>query len=180
MELRRDAGLAAADAALRIEAIARERGGVGTTGVLRLEHGFHTAVEGEAEMVADLRHGDADDLAAMLDGARDAVADAAAARECASAEEEIWRIEPLAFDPELVELARESCRLAAGAERELTSGALHDAAEVSRHVPTAMLFVPSIHGLSHTEREDTDEADLAKGIEALGLLSNRVLERLAG
>ena len=59
MELRRDAGLAAADAALRIEGIGREHGGVATTGVLRLEPGIPTAVAGKAELVADLRHRDA-------------------------------------------------------------------------------------------------------------------------
>ena len=168
MELRRDAGLAAADAALRIEGIGREHDGVATTGVLRLDPGIPTAVAGEAELVADLRHRDAGELAAMLAEARAAIDDCAVARECSTAEEEIWRIEPLAFDPQLVEYARDACRIASGTERELTSGALHDAAEVSRHVPTAMIFVPSLGGLSHTEREDTDEADLATGIEAFG------------
>jgi hydantoinase/carbamoylase family amidase len=175
MELRRDAALAAADAALRIEAIGREHDGVATTGALRLDPGIPTAVAGEAELVADLRHRDALELASMLAAARAAVDDSAAARECSVSSEEIWRIEPLAFDPELVELARHACRVAGGAERELTSGALHDAAEVSRRVPTAMLFVPSVAGLSHTEREDTDEADLRKGIEAFGALANEVL-----
>jgi N-carbamoyl-L-amino-acid hydrolase len=175
MELRRDAGLAAADAALRIEAVGREHDGVATTGVLRLEPGIPTAVAGAAELVADLRHRDAGELAAMLDEARGVVEDAAGARGCAVTEEPIWRIEPIAFDPELVELARDACRRASGAERELTSGALHDAAEVARTIPTAMVFVASIGGLSHTEREDSSEADLLTGIEAFGLLANRVL-----
>jgi allantoate deiminase len=175
MELRRDAGLAAADAALRIEAIAREHDGVGTTGVLRLDPGIPTAVAGGAELVADLRHRDAGELAAMLDETRGVVADAGAARECDVGEEEVWRIEPLAFDPGLVEQARHACREVSGTERELTSGALHDAAEVSRSTPTAMVFVPSLGGLSHTEREDTSEADLATGIEVFGLLANRVI-----
>jgi N-carbamoyl-L-amino-acid hydrolase len=175
MELRRDAGLAAADAALRIEGVAREHDGVATTGVMRLDPGIPTAVAGGADLVADLRNRDGDALEAMLAAARDAVTDSAEARECSVEVEEIWRIEPLAFDPELVEHARAACGRASGTERELTSGALHDAAEVSRHVPTAMIFVPSLGGLSHTTREDTDEADLATGIEAFGLLANRVL-----
>jgi N-carbamoyl-L-amino-acid hydrolase len=177
MELRRDAGLAAADAALRIEGIAREHDGVATTGVMRLEPGIPTAVAGAAELVADLRHRDAGELEAMLTETRDVVADAAGARECSVATEPIWRIEPLAFDPELVEHARHACREVSGGERELTSGALHDAAEVSRSTPTAMVFVPSLGGLSHTEREDTSEADLATGLEAFGVLANRVLSR---
>ena len=175
MVLRRDAGLAAADAALRIEGVAREHDGVATTGVLRLEPGIPTAVAGRAELVADLRHPDAGQLKAMLAATREIAADAAGARECELSEEPIWRIEPLAFDPELVEDARHACREAAGVERELTSGALHDAAEVSRVMPAAMLFVPSLRGLSHTREEDTPESDLIAGIEAFGLLANRVL-----
>src|SRR5215210_7608347 len=66
MELRRDAGLAAADAALRIEAVGREHDGMATTGVLRLEPGVPTAVAGEAELIADLRHPDGAVLATML------------------------------------------------------------------------------------------------------------------
>ena len=62
-----------------------------------------------------------------------------------------------------------------GSDRVLTSGALHDAAEVARVVPTAMVFTPSIGGLSHTPAEDTSDEDLAVAIEAFGLLANRVL-----
>jgi allantoate deiminase len=175
MELRRDAGLAAADAALRIEAIAREHDGVATTGVLRLEPGIPTAVAGAAELAADLRHRDACRLASMLEQAVAAVDDSAAARGCDARREPIWRIEPIAFDPELVELARDACRRVTGSERELVSGALHDAAEVARVLPAAMIFVPSVGGISHAREEDTGEADLAAGIEAFGLLANRVL-----
>jgi beta-ureidopropionase / N-carbamoyl-L-amino-acid hydrolase len=57
----------------------------------------------------------------------------------------------------------------------MTSGALHDAAEVSRVVPAAMLFCPSKAGLSHAAGEDTDEADLRVAIEAFGTLADRVL-----
>ena len=59
MDMRRDAGLAAASTALAVETIARELGGVGTTGVLRLEPGIPTAVAGRAELLVDLRHGEA-------------------------------------------------------------------------------------------------------------------------
>jgi N-carbamoyl-L-amino-acid hydrolase len=175
MEHRRDAALAAADAALRIEAIAREHDGVATTGVLRLDPGIPTAVAGGAELIVDLRHPRADALAEMLSQVREVVADSAGARECGLVQEEIWRIEPIAFDPKLVEEAVGACRQVTGSERRMTSGALHDAAEVARVIPVAMIFVSSIGGLSHAAREDTDEADLAAGIEAFGLLANRVL-----
>jgi hydantoinase/carbamoylase family amidase len=175
MELRRDAGLAAADAALRIEAIGREHDGMATTGVLRLEPGIPTAVAGEAELVADLRHAEVGELAGMLADVRAVVSDAAAARECRSEAEVIWRIDPIPFDDDLVREARAACAQISGEDRPLTSGALHDAAEVARVLPAAMVFCPSIDGLSHAKEENTSDEDLAAGIEAFGLLANRLL-----
>jgi N-carbamoyl-L-amino-acid hydrolase len=57
----------------------------------------------------------------------------------------------------------------------MTSGALHDAAEVARAVPAAMLFCPSKAGISHAKEEDTEEPDLIAAIEAFSLLANEVL-----
>jgi N-carbamoyl-L-amino-acid hydrolase len=49
----------------------------------------------------------------------------------------------------------------------MPSGARHEATNVARHRPVAMLFVPSINGISHAFAEDTDEADLVTGLEVL-------------
>jgi hydantoinase/carbamoylase family amidase len=175
MDRRRDAGLAAADAALRVERLPALEGGVATTGALRLEPGIPTAVAGGAELLVDLRNPDAEALARMLDGAVQAVAEAAAERGCEVAAEPVWRIEPIAFDPDLVAAARESCREATGSDRVLASGALHDAAEMARVLPAAMIFSPSIGGISHAAEEDTSEEDLAAAIEAFGALAARAL-----
>jgi hydantoinase/carbamoylase family amidase len=175
MDRRRDAGLAAADAALRIERIGRNRGGMATTGALVLRPGIATAVAGEAELLMDLRHPDAGELASMLEEARAAGQEAAAERECEFSSERVWSIEPVPFDPGLVDQARAACREVTGSDLVLTSGALHDAAEAARVVPTAMVFCPSIGGISHAREENTDEADLLGAIEAFGLLANRVL-----
>jgi hypothetical protein len=51
------------------------------------------------------------------------------------------------------------------------SGALHDAAEMARHLPAAMMFAPSTRGISHAKEEDTPEADLARAIDAFGRLA---------
>jgi N-carbamoyl-L-amino-acid hydrolase len=176
MEMRRDAGLAAARLALRVEEIAREHGGVGTTGVLRVEPGIPTAVPGRAELVVDLRHGDAGPLAAMLADVREAARadarDAARTHAVDVTEDEIWRIEPIPFDERLVAAALE----AAGTGRQLASGALHDAAEMARHVPTAMMFTSSTNGLSHAPEEDTPEEHLTQAIAAFGSLTKQVLQ----
>jgi hydantoinase/carbamoylase family amidase len=171
MDARRDAGLAAAETALRVEEIAREAGGVGTTGSLRLGPGVVTAIPGEAEISVDLRHPDAGSLASMLAATREAAAKAAAGRGCELAERRIWGIEPIAFDPGLVDRARLACERVTGTGEVLASGALHDAAEMARRVPTAMIFAPSRGGVSHSREEDTPEAELAVAIEAFAVLA---------
>jgi N-carbamoyl-L-amino-acid hydrolase len=175
MDRRRDAGLTAAEAALRIEEIASRHHGVATTGGLTLRPGIPTAVPGESELLVDLRHPEADELAAMLAEAQAACREVGAGRGCELVVAPVWRIEPISFDRDLVSLAREACAETAGSDRVLTSGALHDAAEVARIRPAAMVFCPSTRGISHAREEDTPEADLAAAIEAFGLLANRVL-----
>ncbi|HEU0024496.1 MAG TPA: Zn-dependent hydrolase [Thermoleophilaceae bacterium] len=167
MDMRRDAGLAAAATALAVEELASRHGGVGTCGAMGLEPGVVTAVPGVAELAVDLRHAAGEPLAAMLEDARRAARTAASAHGCALAEHAIWRIEPIAFDQRLVE--------AIDTDRTLVSGALHDAAEMARHVPTAMVFAPSTGGLSHTKEEDTPEPHLERAIEAYGDLALRVI-----
>ncbi len=175
MGARRDAGLAAAAAALQVEAIAVEGGGVGTVGVLELEPGTPTVIPGTAEMVVDLRHPDREPLAQMLEEVRGALASSAEERRCELGEEPVWRIEPISFDPELVEKAREACEEVTGTGFGLTSGALHDAAEVARRLPAAMIFCRSAGGISHSPKEDSAEPDLRAAIEAFGLLAGRCL-----
>lgn len=175
MDRRRDAGLAAAEAALAVERVPIAHGGVATTGELQLRPGIATAVPGEARLTVDLRNENPLDLARMVAGARAAAHAAAAGRNCDVAESQVWRIEPRPFDPGIVELARAACEAATGHRAELTSGALHDAAEVARVLPAAMMFAPSIGGLSHAAEEDTREEDLTLAIHAFGDLAARVL-----
>jgi hydantoinase/carbamoylase family amidase len=177
MGQRRDAGLAAAEAALRIEGVAERNHGVATTGALALRPGIPTAVAGEAELMVDLRNPDAGALSTMLDEALGIAELAAEKRRCDLENELVWRIEPIPFDEQLVSLAQETVAEIGGRKEPLTSGALHDAAEVARVVPAAMLFVPSIAGISHAKEEDTSDADLAVGIEAFGAVANAALSR---
>jgi hydantoinase/carbamoylase family amidase len=170
MDARHDAGLAAAAAALLVEEIAVAEGGVGTVGEMSYEPGIPTAVPGRASIVVDLRNQSTEALARMLQATREAVAAAAAERGCEVSEEPIWRIEPIAFNPELVASAREACEQVTGTAYELPSGALHDAASMAPRVPTAMVFSPSIAGVSHAPEEDTPEPDLVAAIETFGSL----------
>jgi N-carbamoyl-L-amino-acid hydrolase len=175
IDRRRDAGLAAAGTALLVEEIGRRHGGVATTGALALHPGVATAIAGEAELTVDLRNPDAEALAAMLADTRAEAERIADRRGCALDGQPVFAIEPIGFDPELVAAARHACAEATGSDRVLASGALHDAAEVARVLPAAMIFCSSAGGISHAREENTPEADLVAGIEALGLLVNRVL-----
>jgi N-carbamoyl-L-amino-acid hydrolase len=172
MDVRRDAGLAAAAAALRVEEIAVAEEGVGTVGEIDFGPGIPTAVPGRASMIVDLRNRSAEALAGMLEQTREAVAASAAERGCEVSEEPVWSIEPIAFDPDLVALAAEACERATGTTYGLASGALHDAASMAPHLPTAMVFSPSIGGVSHAPEEDTAEPDLRAAIEVFGELVN--------
>jgi N-carbamoyl-L-amino-acid hydrolase len=94
--------------------------------------------------------------------------------------EKIWSIEPILFDERLIELADESIREVAGTSHRLPSGPLHDAAEVARSgIPTVMVFVQSLRGLSHTRLEDTKEEHLELSVRALDRLTTKALEMFA-
>jgi N-carbamoyl-L-amino-acid hydrolase len=173
MDARHDAGLAAAATALRVEEIALAESGVGTVGEIDFEPGIPTAVPGRASMVVDLRNRDVDALGRMLEAIREAVAACVAERGCQVSEEPVWSIDPIGFDPELAALAREACEGVTGTAYELPSGALHDAASMAPHLPTAMVFSPSIAGISHAPEENTAEPDLKAAIEAFGDLVER-------
>jgi len=176
MSMRRDAGLAAAECATTLAALPGKHGGVATTGELRLEPGISTAVAGGAHLSCDLRNLNVESLGAMLAGARIAAKDAAHEHGCTLSEEKIFRIAPTTFDPELVAKARDAATETTGASFALTSGALHDAAQVARVIPAAMMFCPSRGGLSHAHEEDTAEDDLRAAIDAFGALVAKVLK----
>jgi hydantoinase/carbamoylase family amidase len=175
MDARRDAALAAAEAALHVERVALAHGGVGTTGSLALTPGVVTAVAGGSELSVDLRHPEPEALADMLSEVLAGAAAIADHRRCVFGGGPVWRIDPIPFDPELVELAATSCSTRGGRATAIPSGALHDAAELARRVPTAMIFCASRGGISHAKEEDSSEADLMVGIEAFGDLAGAAI-----
>ena len=144
--------------------------------------GIVTSVVETAEQLLDQRHLDAATLA------RDARAGEARRRERFAREENIeveweriWQIEPILFDETLIELADEAIREVAGTSHRLPSGPLHDAAEVARAgIPTVMLFVQSLRGLSHTKLEDTKPEHLELSVQALDRLASKTIARLRG
>jgi N-carbamoyl-L-amino-acid hydrolase len=180
MDKRRDALAGAAKLALEIRPIAAEvgEGAVCTSGGVVCKPGIVTSVVETAEQLLDQRHLKAESLARLLSLAKDASERFAREEDVEVAWERIWSIEPILFDEQLIELADESIREVSGASHRLPSGPLHDAAEVARAgVPTVMLFVQSLRGLSHTKLEDTKSEHLALSVQALDLLTSKTLER---
>jgi N-carbamoyl-L-amino-acid hydrolase len=142
--------------------------------------GIVTSVVETAECLLDQRHLDATQLAEMLSNAEAASRRIAAEENIAVEWGKIWSIEPIPFDERLLELADESIREITGASHRLPSGPLHDAAEVARAgIPTVMLFVQSLRGLSHTKLEDTTEEHLELAVQALDRLTTKALEASA-
>jgi hydantoinase/carbamoylase family amidase len=183
MDQRRDALAGAAKLALHLREIARETGAgaVCTSGGVVCRPGIVTSVVETAEQLLDQRHLDGTKLASMLDAAKQA-SDRFADEERIEVEfERIWSIEPILFDETLIGFCDEAIREVAGASHRLPSGPLHDAAEVSRAgVPTVMLFVQSLRGLSHTKLEDTKPEHLELAVKALDRLATKTIDWVAG
>jgi N-carbamoyl-L-amino-acid hydrolase len=182
MDKRRDALAGAARLELEIREIAKRtgEGAVCTVGGVVTKPGIVTSVVETAECLLDQRHLDAAKLAAMLDEAKSASQRFAQEEDIEVEWERIWNIEPILFDEPLIELADESIKEVAGTSHRLPSGPLHDAAEVARAgIPTVMLFVQSLRGLSHTKLEDTKEEHLELAVQALDRLATKTIDRTA-
>ena len=178
MAQRRDALAGAAKLALEIRPIAAEvgDGAVCTCGGVVCKPGIVTSVVETAEQLLDQRHLDADKLARMLQLAKDASERFAAEEDVEVSWERLWQIQPILFDERLIELADEAVREVAGTSHRLPSGPLHDAAEPARiGIPTVMLFVQSLRGLSHTKVEDTKEEHIELSVQALDRLASKAL-----
>jgi len=179
MNRRRDAFLAAARMSPEIYAIAGRSGGVCTIGSCTTKPGIVTSVVEECRITLDQRHLDPAALARMLAEAREAAGRFAAEGRVSAAWERLWRIEPVPFDPALIGLCDEAIRETCGTAHRLPSGPLHDAAEVARAgVPTVMMFVQSLHGISHNKIEDTREDHLELCIRAFDRLAEKAMARI--
>jgi hydantoinase/carbamoylase family amidase len=182
MDKRRDALAGAAKLALDIRRIAAETGdgAVCTSGGVVCRPGIVTSVVETAEQLLDQRHLDAGKLASMLAEARTASERFAQEERIDVEFERIWSIEPILFDETLIGFAEEAIADVAGTSHRLPSGPLHDAAEVSRAgVPTVMVFVQSLRGLSHTKLEDTKEGHLELSVAALDRLASKTVDWIA-
>ena len=178
MNARRDALAAAAKLALEIRTIAgKHADAVCTMGSVKTFPGIVTAVVGRCEVTLDQRDLDATILGQMYREAQEASHRFATEEHCTVNWSRLWSIEPVPFHPHLLDLCEQAVRETSGTSHRMPSGPLHDAAEVSRAgIPTVMMFVQSLKGISHNRIEDTKAEHLEMSIVALDRLVSKTME----
>ncbi|NDH63076.1 MAG: Zn-dependent hydrolase [Alphaproteobacteria bacterium] len=175
MRLRRDAGYLAASVNLFARKLAWDMGGnqVATVGALSLRPNLINVVPNRAVFAVDLRNTDEARLKEAEARVAAHIAEVAAAERVEVKADVLARFEPVIFESKLVDRVEHHARALSLSTRRMPSGAGHDAQMMQRLCPTAMIFVPSVAGLSHNVKEHTEAADLAAGAQ---VLANLMLE----
>jgi acetylornithine deacetylase/succinyl-diaminopimelate desuccinylase-like protein len=151
-------------------------GGVCTIGSCTTKPGIVTSVVEECRITLDQRHLDASALAKMLHEAKAASEKFAREGNVKVTWERLWQIAPRPFNDELIAFCGDAIRETCGESHRLPSGPLHDAAEVAfAGVPTVMMFVQSLHGISHNKIEDTKEEHLEMCVTAFDKLAEKTI-----
>lgn len=167
MAIRADAGLAAAKLAVAIDstfpAVASPRS-VWTVGRIALDPGAPSIIPGRAEMLFQFRDADMGVLARMEQQLEELVAEADEAGPCRITLQAIRKGEPARMDERFQSVLETAAAVhAPGGVTRMPSGAIHDAARLATRMPSAMMFVPSIGGISHHWTENTSNEDIVRG-----------------
>jgi hydantoinase/carbamoylase family amidase len=176
MYLRCDAFAGAARIALALRDEARGREGVtANVGKISVEPGGANVVPGVADFTIDVRAAKAAGLAELERVVQETVTRIAAEENLEFDLQPTFSLEPLELDPELVDAVERAARTKGASAKRLPSGAGHDAMLVGRHVPAAMIFVPSRGGISHSRDEYSHPSHVEVG---MGVLAATLRESL--
>ena len=175
MRLRRDAGYIAASVNVFARKLAWEMGGhqVATVGAVSLRPNLINVVPNRAVFTVDLRNTDEEKLKQAEARLAAHIADTARQERVEVEAKVLARFEPVIFDSGLVDRVERHAQALGFSTRRMPSGAGHDAQMMQRICPTAMIFVPSVAGLSHNVKEHTEPDDLVAGAQ---VLANLMLE----
>lgn len=169
MALRHDAGYCAAAIGAFVRALTAELGGnqVGTVGAIDLQPNLINVIARTARVTVDLRN--TDEAILQTAEARVAAFLAGLANDegVTIESDRLARFEPVTFDTGTVHLIADIAGDLGYATRRMSSGAGHDAQMMARLCPTAMIFVPSVDGISHNVAEHTAPEDLEAGANVL-------------
>lgn len=174
--MRRDPTLAASRMAIEIREMGLAHDAFTTVGVWRVSPSVPTAVNSTTEFSVDMRHLSRDTLDALVAGL-DALVERIATDENVEVDVDVlWSIDPIAFEPDLIDFAADAVEAASGTRQIMPSGPMHDSAEMAiAGVPTIMMFVRSLLGLSHTHVEDSNQADIEMGVAAFDELVRKMI-----
>ncbi|MDY0292275.1 MAG: M20 family metallo-hydrolase [Desulfuromonadaceae bacterium] len=169
MHMRRDALAGAAEVVLAVEEIARNAGGsgVGTVGVLEVEPGAMNVVPGRTHLQIDLRDTNMEAktrAGAELQHRIECIAQARSLDLCIKT---LSNDQPILLDTPLRKRIQHLANALNITTMEMPSGAGHDAMHFAAIAPTALLFIPSIEGVSHNIKEQSSFAAIAVGVELL-------------
>ena len=169
MRLRRDAGYCAAAIAAFLRALAREMGGsqVCTVGKVDLHPNLINVIAARATLTADLRNTDEELLRHAEARLEQFLRELASDEKVSIETRRLARFEPVTFDAALADRVEAVAAQLGHSHRRMTSGAGHDAQMFARICPSAMIFVPSVKGISHNPAEHTEPADLQAGANVL-------------
>ncbi|NEI71609.1 hydantoinase/carbamoylase family amidase [Rhizobium lusitanum] len=166
MAMRRDALALAARMILTVQSLAdAHSASVATVGFIESGPNSRNVIPGRVRFSVDLRHPQDAVVDAMEAALKASVAALPAEFDVTCSE--VWRSPAVHFDPACVDAVREGAARAGLSTLDLHSGAGHDAANIGRIVPTAMIFVPCLNGLSHNEAESITFTQCAAGAQAL-------------
>ena len=169
LRLRHDAGYVAGCIVQLVRALARELGGdqIGTVGSLRLHPDLVNVIPNRAVLTVDLRNTDEAVLQTAEARLHAHVQQLAAEEGVQVSQRSLARFAPVRFDPALCDQVEAAARRLGHSTRRMPSGAGHDAQMLARICPAAMIFVPSVGGISHNVAEHTEPNDLLAGADVL-------------
>jgi N-carbamoyl-L-amino-acid hydrolase len=176
MPYRKDALFASAAMAIELEAIAQRFAPLGlvTIGQVNVPNSSRNTIAGRVAFTVDLRHPDDTQIDAMENEVLAAFGRIATDRGLEADIATYWKSPATPFDSACVDLVEEATKGFGYSYERIVSGAGHDAIHLARHVPTAMVFIPCVDGLSHNEAEDALPEDVTCGAN---VLINAVLAR---
>lgn len=169
MDLRRDALQGAAQMAVEITRLVEQEGrpAVVTLGKWEVKPGAVNVIPDEVSFSIDVRHPEEEikqRLAVAIGMRCKAIAQE---RGLVVASEITGDSLPSSMEPALQSVLMQAAETCGASWKAMPSGAGHDSQEMARHLPTAMLFVPSVEGRSHSAAEYTTPEDAARGATVL-------------
>ena len=169
MRLRHDAGYVAAAIAVEARRLAKQMGGdqVATVGVSELKPNLVNVIPNHALLTLDLRNTDEALLQQSEAHMAEFIAQIAMAEGVEVQSRTLARFAPVVFDDQMIDLVHSTAQRLGHSVRRLPSGAGHDAQMFAPNCPTAMIFVPSVDGISHNVREFTAKSDIEAGANVL-------------